>query len=384
MTDGNRVKGQAGGAPSRRDLSRYRANLQGEVDGAAIYEALAKSEADPKLAGVFARLAAVERAHGDFWRKRIGGRGRLAPPGPSPRARALSWLARRFGPAFVLPTLAATETRDSAGYDGQPEAKAEGLPQEERSHALLMQAAAGKGGLPGPTLALLEGRHRGGGNTLRAAVLGANDGLVSNMSLVMGVAGAAGSGRTLLLTGLAGLVSGACSMAMGEWLSVTSSRELYQSQIATEAEELRTVPDEEREELVLIYQAKGIPEAQARALADQLLSNEGTALDTLAREELGVDPNELGGSAWVAAGSSFLLFSVGAIVPVAPFMALTGTTAVVASLAASGVALALIGAGTSLFTGRSMTFSAARQLLIGLAAAGVTYGAGALTGSVVG
>jgi VIT1/CCC1 family predicted Fe2+/Mn2+ transporter len=227
---------------------------------------------------------------------------------------------------------------------------------------------------------MLEGRHRGGGNTLRAAVLGANDGLVSNLSLVMDVAGAVQAERTLLLTGLAGLVAGACSMAMGEWLSVTSSRELYAKQIATESQELSEVPDEEKEELILIYRAKGIEEGQARALAERLLSNKDTALDTLAREELGIDPEELGGSAWHAALWSFLLFSAGAIVPVAPFFFLKGSVALASSLAASGVALAAIGAGTSLFTGRSALFSAFRQLVIGLAAAGVTFGIGSLVG----
>jgi VIT1/CCC1 family predicted Fe2+/Mn2+ transporter len=200
----------------------------------------------------------------------------------------------------------------------------------------------------------------------------------------MGVAGAAAAENTIVLTGLAGLVAGACSMAMGEWLSVTSSRELYQSQIATEAEELREVPDEEKEELVLIYQAKGIEEKQARALAEKLLSNKDTALDTLAREELGIDPDELGGSAWQAAGWSFFLFSAGAIIPLAPFLLVSGRTALFASLAASGVALALIGAGTSLFTGRGVVFSAVRQLAIGLAAAAVTYGAGAVVGVSLG
>jgi VIT1/CCC1 family predicted Fe2+/Mn2+ transporter len=367
-----------------KDLPRYRSNLQGEVDGAAVYAALADSEADPKLAEVFRRLAAVEQAHGDFWRKRIEAAGARFVPSPSGRARILAWLARRFGPAFILPTLAANETRDSAAYDNQPEARKAGLPSDERSHALLMRAVAGEGGLAGPTLAMLEGRHRGGGNTLRAAVLGANDGLVSNLSLVMGVAGAAVAQNTIVLTGLAGLVAGACSMAMGEWLSVTSSRELYQSQIATEAEELREVPEEEKEELVLIYRAKGIEESQARALADRLLSDKGTALDTLAREELGIDPQELGGSAWQAAAWSFFLFSAGAIVPLAPFLLLSGRAALMASLSASGVALALIGAGTSLFTGRGAVFSALRQLAIGLAAASVTYGAGAIVGVSLG
>ncbi len=367
--------------PDSQSQQRYRANLQGEVDGAAIYRSLAESESDPKLAEVFRRLAAVEEAHGEFWRGRLGAKAGSRLPDPSFRARMLAWLARRFGPGFVIPTLAAAETRDSSAYDNQADARGAGLPKDERSHARIMRAIAGQdGGLAGPTLAMLEGRHRGGGNTLRAAVLGANDGLVSNLALVMGVAGAASGERTLLLTGLAGLVAGACSMAMGEWLSVTSSRELNQKQIATEAEELREVPDEEKEELVLIYRAKGIEETQARALADRLLSDENTALDTLAREELGIDPEELGGSAWQAAVWSFCLFSAGAIVPVAPFFFLAGTTALIASVAASGVALMAIGLGTSLFTGRSALFSALRQLAIGLAAAGITYGVGTALG----
>jgi vacuolar iron transporter family protein len=365
-------------------LPRYMANLQGEVDGAAIYTALAESEKDPKLAAVFRKLAAVEEAHGAFWQSRLGTAGGQVLPVPSVRARLLAWLARRFGPAFVILTLAAAETGDSAHYDSQPEARSGGLPAAERSHARLMRALAGPQGMAGPTLALLEGRHRGGGNTLRAAVLGANDGLVSNLSLVMGVAGAVQSEKTALLAGFAGLVAGACSMAMGEWLSVTSSRELYRKQIAIEAEELREVPEEEKEELVLIYRAKGIDEAQARALAERLLSNKSSALDTLAREELGIDSDDLGGSAWQAAIWSFVLFASGAIVPVAPFLLLTGSAALVVSVAASGLALMLIGAGTSLFTGRSALFSALRQLAIGLTAAAVTYGAGAAVGVSVG
>jgi VIT1/CCC1 family predicted Fe2+/Mn2+ transporter len=237
------------------------------------------------------------------------------------------------------------------------------------------------GGVPGATLATLEGRHgAGGGNALRAAVLGANDGLCSNLSLVMGVAGAAVADRTILLTGLAGLVAGACSMAMGEWLSVNSSRELYERQIATEAGELESSPEEEKEELVLIYQSKGFSEAEARRLAEELLSRKDAALDTLVREELGIDPGELGGSPWAAAASSFLLFATGAIFPVAPFFFLHGQTAVIAALALSGAALAAIGAGTSLFTGRGALFSAGRQLLIGFAAAGVTFAVGKLVG----
>ncbi|HKA13569.1 MAG TPA: VIT1/CCC1 transporter family protein, partial [Myxococcota bacterium] len=238
-------------------------------------------------------------------------------------------------------------------------------------------------GLSGTALARLEGRHRAGGNALRAAVLGANDGLVSNLSLVMGVAGAAVSDSAILLTGLAGLAAGACSMAMGEWLSVTSARELNQRQIDVESDELERMPEEEKEELVLIYRSKGLGEPEARALAERLIANKHTALDTLVREELGFDPEELGGSAWTAALSSFALFAVGAIFPVAPFAVFSGLHAVLASLALSGLALVLIGAGTSLYTGRSMAYSAVRQVLFGFAAAGVTYGLGGLAGATV-
>ncbi|HVC54833.1 MAG TPA: VIT1/CCC1 family protein [Stellaceae bacterium] len=368
-------------------VARYRTNLQGEVDSAALYRAMAEAEKDPHLSEIYRRLAAVEEAHGEFWRKeltRLGASALARQPGW--RSRALAWLARRFGPQFVLPTLSTFEQRDSGQYDQQPEAVAGGLPAAERSHTRVVEAmaAAMPDGASGSSLARLEGRHRGGGNALRAAVLGANDGLVSNLSLVMGVAGAAETGRLILLTGLAGLVAGACSMAMGEWLSVTSSRELSQQQIDIEADELQRMPEEELEEMVLIYQAKGLDEPAARALADRLMANKDSALDTLVREELGINPEELGGSAWTAAGTSFGLFAAGAIFPVAPFFVLAGLPALVASLAASGVALALIGGGTSLFTGRGVMFSAVRQLAIGYAAAAITYAIGRLVGVSIG
>jgi VIT1/CCC1 family predicted Fe2+/Mn2+ transporter len=366
--------------------ARYRSNLQGEVDSATLYRALAKTETNPQLAEVYNRLAAVEESHAEFWRGRLRHAG--APPGnPTAgfRTRTLALLARWLGPEAILPIINTLERSDVAQYDDQPEAVAAGLPDMERSHARVIEVAADveKRGMAGSALAQLEGRHRTGGNALRAAVLGANDGLVSNLSLVMGVAGAEFSPRTVLVTGLAGLLAGACSMAMGEWLSVTSARELYESQISTEAEELRVMPEEEKEELILIYQAKGLPEAQAKALAEQLMANPATALDTLSREELGIDPQDLGGSPWVAGGTSFLLFSVGAIFPVLPFFFLTGYAAVAASLALSALVMFLIGAGTTLFTGRGFAISGFRQVAIGVAAAAVTYALGSLLGVAI-
>ncbi len=368
--------------------ARWRANLQGEIDSAALYHTLAKAETNPDIAKVYEKLASIEEAHAEFWSSRLRAGGGIVPIlRPDFRTQALRWLARRFGPRFVLPTINTLEHLDSSQYDKQPDAAAAGLPAMERSHARIIEALAGSNPqvLTGGALARLEGRHRGiGGNALRAAVLGANDGLCSNLSLVMGVAGAALSGHAILVTGLAGLLAGACSMAMGEWLSVNTARESNQRQIDVEAAELEDVPDEEKEELALIYQAKGLPEAQARALAERLIANKETALDTLAREELGIDPDDLGGSPWTAAIASFFLFALGAIFPVAPFFFVAGSTAVLASLALSGAILFLIGAGTTLFTGRGILFSGMRQLLIGYAAAGVTFGIGHLIGVAIG
>ena len=179
---------------------------------------------------------------------------------------------------------------------------------------------------PAPAAVLPSAEHHAtiGGNALRASVLGANDGLVSNLSLVMGVAGAGLASSTILITGVAGLLAGACSMAMGEWVSVTSSRELYQRELAVERAEIATDPAAERAELVDIYTRRGLDESTAEALSDHVMADPDRALEVMAREELGIDPQELGGSALTAAWSSFALFVAGAIVPVAPYFLLVG------------------------------------------------------------
>ncbi|HEY5609146.1 MAG TPA: VIT1/CCC1 transporter family protein [Alphaproteobacteria bacterium] len=368
---------------------RYRANYQGEVESAALYRALAENEDRPQLAKVYERLASVEEAHADFWKKRIAALNERAPTGRLGwRIRALIWLAQRFGADAVLPTAVRLEGMGGDNYATQPEAAARGMPAQEQSHARILTALSSRkltGGVEGGVLAQLEGRHgQVGANALRAAVLGANDGLVSNLSLVMGVSGAALSNDIVLITGLAGLIAGAASMAMGEWLSVQSSRELYQKQIATEASELELMPEEEKQELELIYQAKGLSEPEAKALADRMLSDKDRALDTLVREELGIDPEQLGGSAWAAASASFLLFCLGAIIPVFPFLFVEGINAIAASVALSTVALFVIGGLTSLFTAKPVWFAGLRQLVIGLAAAAVTFGVGHLLGVSVG
>jgi VIT1/CCC1 family predicted Fe2+/Mn2+ transporter len=364
----------------REDIARYRANLQGEIDGAAMYRAMADLEPQPERAEVYRRLALAEEAHASFWRKRLDELGKPAREVlPGWRARLLIQFAKQFGPDLVLPTLHTLEHIDRDHYDGQPESRDTLMPAQERSHARILSRMSGRirTAWDGAAYSQLEGRHgAGGGNALRAAVLGANDGLVSNLSLVMGVAGAAFSQQTVLVTGLAGLLAGACSMAMGEWLSVQSARELYQKQIATEADELAQVPDEEKEELVLIYQSKGMDRPTAEQTAERMMANKDVALDTLVREEIGINPKDLGGSAWSAAASSFLIFMVSAIFPVIPFFLLHDNVAVITSVVVSGIALCAIGALTSLFTGRDVVFSSLRQLALGLSSAGITYSLG--------
>jgi VIT1/CCC1 family predicted Fe2+/Mn2+ transporter len=345
---------------------------------------MAETEPSPELAEVYRRLGDIEARHAGFWADRLAEQGVDAPSRrPSLRARALIVLAHRFGSSMLVPTVARTERLGRAMYDDQVETAGTGMSTDERSHAFLLGEISGNG-VPGPALARLEGRHRTpGGNAVRAAVLGANDGLLSNLSLVIGVAGSGVAGATVLVVGLAGLLAGAFSMALGEWVSVQSARELTERQLGVEAEEIAALPEEEVEELRLIYQARGLPEDEATAVAKRLLDDPESALEVMAREELGLDPADRGGNPWTAALTSFGLFAVGAAVPVLPFAFLSGTPGVVVSAVAGGIGLFLLGAATALFTGRGALRSGVRQAVLGLAAAAVTYGLGAALGVAI-
>jgi VIT1/CCC1 family predicted Fe2+/Mn2+ transporter len=237
-------------------------------------------------------------------------------------------------------------------------------------------------GHPQPaTLEDVGKRHRGigGGGNLRAAVFGVNDGLVSNASLILGVAGASANNSIILLSGVAGLLAGAFSMAAGEYVSVRSQREMFEHQIGLERDELAQYPEEEAEELALIYAARGLPREDAQKLAKALIADPDKALDTLAREELGLNPEELG-SPWGAAIFSFLSFAAGAFVPLLPFLALAGARALPVSVGFTALALFAVGAAISLFTGRSALRDGLRMLAIGAAAGALTYGIGNLLG----
>ncbi|MCZ2108556.1 MAG: VIT1/CCC1 family protein [Dehalococcoidia bacterium] len=374
---------QAKTAFSDADIKRFRENLKDEVDGAALYRMLADAEKDPHLKEVYSRLAVSEDRHLALWRSKLEEAGAEVPNyKPSMRVKMLGWLARRLGTQSVSPVVTRMEMSAISMYDNQPEAVDANLPADERSHARLFReiSRSGTAASEGVNIARIEGRHRGGtGNALRAAVLGINDGLVSTLSLVMGVAGASPGRSVVFLSGIAGLLAGSLSMALGEWISVRSSAESFERQLRVEAEELEIMPEEEQEELTLIYQAKGFTREEAAQAARRILANKETALDTLAREELGMSAEEVG-SAWVAGTTSFLLFSTGAILPVLPWMFVGGAIAVALSAIVAGLGLFVAGAFTHLFTGRGLLFSGMRMLAFGLAAAAVTFAIGRVIG----
>jgi len=361
----------------------WKESLRDERDAEAIYLALARAQTDPGRSALLERIAADERRHAAHWEAQLREAG--VDPGdvrPGNRARILCRLAGDFGDTVVLPIMRDRERHATESYLDATSTFAEDEARHARELATLVGDARGE---PiGTALARLQRGRAAGGNALRAAVLGVNDGLVSNASLVMGVAGAGVASSDILITGVAGLIAGACSMAMGEWVSVQSSRELSERELSIERHHIEAEPEEERAELALVYEQKGLGPGEARAVAGALMADAQTALDTHAREELGIDPGELGGSPWVAAGASFALFVLGAIVPVLPFVFLSGTTAVAVALGLSALGLFAIGAAITLLTGRSPLLSGLRQLTFGAAAFAVTYGIGALFGTAVG
>lgn len=376
--------------PTRTDIARWTANYTDERQGAALYEALAAVERDPDRAGILRQLAGVEARHAARWEEKLRSAG-VEPPrvGVGVQGRSIAWLARRLGVEAVMPLVRGMELRAAGMYAGQPDA-ADFVP-DERGHARTIAALA-RGRKPSlgaaaeapvdAATAILErepSHRRDNAGSLRAAVFGVNDGLVSNLSLVLGVAGANPEPRIILLTGIAGLLAGAFSMAAGEYVSVSAQRELYERQIALEREELLADPEEERQELALLYQAKGVPAEEAARISERLMSDPAVALDTLVREELGLDPASLG-SPWTAATSSFFAFGVGAVIPVAPYLFGAGSLAFLLSAVLSALALALVGAALTLFTGRNPLIGAVRMVGIGALAASVTFLVGRLIG----
>jgi VIT1/CCC1 family predicted Fe2+/Mn2+ transporter/rubrerythrin len=344
-----------------------------EGDEVEVYDA---QETSPEVASI----AADEREHAEIWK-------RLDAGGVATRTEADGAEAPE-APGLPEGSDPATTARPPGAPATEPGVPATSLPSRRgtRSNAMRLVTArehppVGSGDAGGPEeITKAEGWHRSArSGTLRAVIFGVSDGLVSNLALVMGVAGAAGGGSFVLLAGVAGLLAGAFSMAAGEYISMQSQRELFERQIELERAELDAMPDEEQRELVEIYVSKGLPRPEAERVAARMFEDPETALDTLVREELGLDPDELG-SPWGAAAGSFLAFAIGAVIPVAPYLFAAGTIAFAFSLGLSLIALFAVGAGVSMLTGKGVLFSGFRQLGIGAAAAAVTYLVGSLIG----
>ena len=314
-----------------------------EKESAWLYRRVADRESDPLKSQLFRKLGEAAEDQARKWEA-------LQPQRefefrPSMRARVVAGLADQIGPRAARNVLAAMKLRGLSIYT----------------------STTAPGHVMPTSVSQVGERHRGGvsGGNLRATVFGINDGLVSNAALVMGVAGSGAAPSIVLMTGAAGLLAGALSMAAGEYVSVRSQRDMYEYQISLEKEELAEYPEEEAEELALIYEARGMDIEQARTFARSLLGNPDHALDVLAREELGLNPDDLG-SPLGAASSSFLAFALGAVIPLAPFLiGLPAHSVMGWTIGVTAIALAAVGMLISLFTGRNAWLGAARMVAIG-------------------
>lgn len=357
-------------------------SIQTEVDASYLYAKLAANETDEAVANVFQQMSEIEAGHAIAFLEKIDSQRPVKLPPPSFRAKTLNFIGKNFSYDYVLGILMDTEKVLSNAVVNAKRSMNIPLTGTETNHVKILRTLLEQEKTAtGSSVAKFESRHRSvGGNALRAAVLGGNDGLVSNFSLVMGVAGASATQAGVALAGVAGLLAGALSMSLGEWISVKSSQELYENQMELEMDELENNPEGEKRELALIYMAKGIPEAQAKEMANDIMQDKTLAHQILIKEELGINPEELHGSAMEAAVYSFILFAIGAIIPLLPFLFLTGYTAIITCVIASAFGLFLIGAAITLFTGKNVWYSGFRQVVFGLAAAAITFGIGKLIG----
>jgi len=360
-------------------------NIQTEIDACYLYQKLAVNESDPIIANVFSKMSEIEKGHAEaFARKENIAFENLIQP--SWRAKTLNLIGKIFGYDYVLGSLMDTEKSLSSAIISSKKRNKMKITGTETNHVKILRAILqNEEKVSVNQITRFESRHRSvGGNAIRAAVLGGNDGLVSNFSLVMGIAGATAGNQGVLLAGLAGLLAGALSMALGEWISVKSSQELSENQMQLEMDELESNPAGEQQELTLIYMAKGIPEKQAHEMAAEIMTDKEKAYQMLVKEELGINAEELKGSAIEAALYSFFLFSIGAIIPVLPFIFTSGMQAIIISVCMSAIGLFVIGSAITLFTGKNVWYSGFRQVFFGLAAAAITFGIGKIIGVSIG
>tara|TARA_B100001146_G_scaffold119371_1_gene104909 strand:- start:2248 stop:3369 length:1122 start_codon:yes stop_codon:yes gene_type:complete len=364
---------------SKSDANRYKGYLRSEIEAASMYKILAQFETNPEKSEIFEQLSQSEIKHAQHWSEKLGNPTTdVTLQTSTPKLIYIRMVCSLFGPKKILPWLARIEAKEIGAYVHEVEGQE--LLEEEKNHARILSKMA----LENPDNQQIREvwhTHRSGGS-VRAAVLGINDGLVSNFCLMMGVAGGTTTSGNLdfvILAGVAALVAGSLSMATGEYISVRSQKDIYEHQIDIERAELEEWPEEEEEELVLIYRAKGIEESQAKVIASALMADPNRALDTMAREELGLNPQDLG-SPWLAAISSLLAFALGALIPIIPILFSSGNISIILSAIFSSLALFIVGGIVSVASGKNIFVGAARMLLAGTLAATFTYGVGYLLG----
>jgi VIT1/CCC1 family predicted Fe2+/Mn2+ transporter len=332
-------------------------NWQEEKRSAYLYEKLAVKEPEPQYQKLFADLMIMANRQAEIWEKELSKLNRAMPEfRPDTRTRFIAKLLDYFKPytlRFILSTM-----------------KVRGMSIYRQSHLRNEFPAV---------FDHVDEKHANvnQGSNLRAAVFGMNDGLLTNAGLILGFVGADANPKTILLSGVAGLLAGAFSMGSGEYVSVSSQRKMLEYQLRLEKEELDTYPEEEAAELALIYQARGIPKAEAEHIANLLIQNPEKALDTLAREELGINPEDLG-SPVGAAVASFFAFSLGAFIPLAPFLVMHSSATIVVSMVLTCLVLFTVGAVLSLFTNQNAWLGGLKTLLIGLIAGSLTFMLGRL------
>ena len=371
-------------ATDRATLHLWLHHWQDEGDAAFLYTVLASQEPDARKRQTYEKLADVERRHTEMWAKLLAENGhRVSAAGPRPtlNARFMAWLGRRFGPGYLLPLLLREEGREVKGYmDLHKESR--GADARAMSLTLAKESAQHAETLAGLAGASAEPWHRtGSGGFVRNVVYGFNDGLTANFGLVAGVIGAAVAPHVILISGVAGMIADALSMGSSGYLAAKSEQEVYAHEIAMEKEEIRVMPEVEEEEIALVYEAKGIEPARARQMASELMHDPARALDEQVREELGIaqarsTPLKEG---WVTGVAT----AVGASIPVAPFLALSGESAIIVAFAIAMVSHFAVGAARSFFTGRGVIRSGIDMFVVGLGVAAVGYFVGDLAAKVL-
>lgn len=372
--------------------------LQREWESRRVYLNLAERESNEARRQALLGLANVEQRHAEQWIARLKELGAALPPDrESPGQRIWRWILVQSGTENALRRIESSEVSDTKMYESlaqlapteADQAVIRATLHDEQIHSAAMQRTSGSAS-PAPlgpqarldTILHRESWHRRGGGWIGQAIYGANDGLGSVFGIVSGVAGATAGGPAVLIAGLAGMMASALSMGSGAYLATKAEREVQEAEFRRERQELEDNPAEEQEELALFYQLKGVPETEARSLAERLVAQPEFALKTLANEELGLSEQSFP-NPWLAALSASLSTAVGAFIPIIPFFFTTGYPAIIASFAISTLAHFVIGAAKTVVTGLSAWRSGLEMMVIGLGEALITYGLGLIFGPVV-